>query len=177
MARSTWASERALDRGEIKVYTVPVYGSEEKEIVIRAVIDVEPSRIWPLISDCQNFKNNRDGILESDMLSRNGDQVICRVTVDLPWPVSNLTSVTNATHTVKDGFWQRKWYLLKGDYITNQGSWTLTYFKDNPRRTLVEYRLLVVPDSWVPDWIRRKAQKSALPGVIESMREQLGVAK
>ena len=104
-------------------------------------------------------------------LSRVGNVVTCTVTVDLPWPMSDLTAVTRAVHTVKDNFWQRRWKLVKGDYKVNSGSWTLRTFDGKLNRTYVEYRVHAEPKNWVPGWLRTRAQKSTLPDLIKKIRK------
>ncbi len=40
-------------------------------------------------------------------------------------------------------------------------------------RTLAVYRARIVPKAWVPDWIRRRAQRKTLPEMIERLRRQV----
>jgi uncharacterized protein YndB with AHSA1/START domain len=167
--------EPRLDRGEIVVESRPVRGSDYQEVVARGVIDAPPTRVWKLLTHCARFRRTLPRILASKELSRKTDgdvvRVVCQITADMPWPYSDLTEVTEARLTVKDGVWRRSWRLLRGDYKENQGSWELRRFRGGERRTLLTYRAIVVPTSWVPGWIRRAAQRRTLPQMYRRFRD------
>jgi len=165
-----------LDRGEVLVHVNKVGGYDE--VVLRAVLNAPPARVWRLVSNCGNFARTMPRIKASREISRRRDgngveHVVCRTTVDMPFPYSDPTSVTEAIHTVKNDRWSRRWWLLRGDYKENKGSWVLTPFKRDPQRTFLTYRVIGVPKAWVPDWIRRSAQKRTLPRMIQRFRELL----
>jgi hypothetical protein len=112
-------------------------------------------------------------VLESKQISKTGDVVVCQVTTDMPWPVSNLRSKTKAIHKVGPPVWSRTWSLLEGDFISNRGFWKLKPFGDDPKRTLVVYNIHVVPDIAVPDALLRKGMTSTLPDMITNLRKQV----
>lgn len=160
-----------LDGGEILVVARPVPGSSLPEVTARAVIDAPPEKLWAILQDCGNYQKTMSRVASSKELSRQGNKVVCQVEIGLPFPLSNLTGVTEATHTIGPPKWVRAWKLISGDYDANTGSWTLTTWKDNPQRTLAVYKVHAVPKSSVPDAILRKAQKSALPAMMEHLRK------
>jgi len=169
MARDRW--QRSLDRGEILVYTRSA--ARGPEVVVKAVIDAAPERVWRLVSQCNHYRQTMLRIKAAREISRRDSEVICRVTVDMPFPYSDLTATTRAIHRAGPEQYSRRWELINGDYKVNRGSWVLTPYRGDRRRTLVVYRAQAVPKAWVPDWIRRKAQQSSLPDLIRHLRGQL----
>ena len=113
-------------------------------------------------------------IAESQELSRSGNTSVCVVTVDMPMPISNLTSTSEATSTPGPGTWKRTWKLIKGDYKRNEGSWVLTPFDAEGKRTRAVYRVIADPKVSVPNFVIRKAQESALPDMMRKIRSQRG---
>ncbi len=162
--------KQRLDQGEIMVYTRPVKGSDLPEIVVKAVINAPPAQVWALVSRCARYAKFMPRIKASRELSRKGGRILCRVTVDMPFPYSDLTATTEVRHTVSKDRWYRRWRLIKGDYKVNRGSWVLTPFGGDSKRTYAVYRAQAVPNAYVPGVIRRMAQKSSLPKMIKALR-------
>lgn len=168
------ATDAQLAAGEILVTTRAIAGSELPEATVQAVIDAPPVAVWKIVDDCANYKRNMMRIAESKLLSRTGAVSVCEVTVDMPMPMRNMTSVNEATATVGPPQWKRAWKLLRGDYKRNEGSWTLTAFDTAGTRTRVVYKIWAEPNISVPNFLIRKAQLSALPDMIKKLRSTLG---
>ncbi|MCA9670764.1 MAG: SRPBCC family protein [Myxococcales bacterium] len=168
-----WDAE--LAKGKIFVTTRNV-GGNTPEVKVTAVINAAPDKVWALVTNCNRFSTTMPRIKASKELWRKGSKVACTVTVDLPWPLSDLTSTTLATHTVKADYRARVWKLVSGDYTQNRGSWVLRPFKGDKNRTHVEYTVHAEPKTWIPAWIRARAQKSTMPGIIKRLRKLLGVS-
>jgi len=162
----------ALDRGEILVYPQARSGSDEPDWVMKAVIDAPPARIWAMLSNCAGYTRIMPRIKAARVDRRDAKSDVCTVTVDMPFPYSDLTSTGLSTYhrDPSKGVLIRRWRQLSGDYEVNRGEWRLAPFRGDPRRTLVVYRVRVVPRAWVPGWIRRAAQRRTLPQTIEMMR-------
>jgi ribosome-associated toxin RatA of RatAB toxin-antitoxin module len=173
VASKDW--NRALADGEILVYTRPVKGSEVPEMIVKAVINSSPEKVWDLVSHCGNYTRTMLRIKAATEVSRKGNAIVCRVTVDMPFPYSDTTATTSVVHQVGGGRWSRRWTLLHGDYTANSGSWVLERYRGDPNRTLVLYSAHAVPRAWVPGWIRTQAQKKTLPEMIARLRKLLGV--
>ena len=104
----------------------------------------------------------------------NAMPVKTEIVVDLPFPMDDLRSVTDATHIIKkDKFYQRSWKLVEGDYQTNRGFWKLQAI-DQGKHTYVHYLVHVEPKTSVPDFLKRMAQKSKIPDMFENLRELVG---
>ncbi len=149
----------------------PVKDSDVPELVMQGVIEAPPEKVWPLIDDCGAYDKHMARIGASKQLERDGGRVVCRVTAQMPFPLSDLTAETVATHAVEPGVrWSRTWTLLKGDYKLNDGSWVLTPFRGDPKRTLAVYQIHVEPKVPLPDALIRSVQARALPDVMEKLR-------
>lgn len=171
------SADSAKDRlaaGEIIIKTSPVAGSSTPKLRAMAVVDAPPERVWAIIDKCDDYEKTMVRVAEAEELSRQGTKVRCKVTVDMPFPLSNLTAVTEATHTVKPGeLWERKWKLVEGDYKVNMGSWRLAPFDDAKTRTLVVYEVVADPKITIPEGIKKAAQKKSIPELMEHLREQV----
>lgn len=133
-----------------------------------AVLDAPPERIWDIIDRCADYKTTLVSIRESKELAREGDRRRCEVTVEMPFPLPNLTAVTEAEVAVKPGeSWRRAWHLVEGDYRQNAGSWTLTPAKNGG--THVTYAIVAQPKMPVPAFALRMAQNQAIPKLFEKL--------
>jgi ribosome-associated toxin RatA of RatAB toxin-antitoxin module len=162
-----------LDRGEISVRTHAVEGSGFPRVVVQGVIDAAPERVWAIVSNCNGYEGTMPRIRAAREVERNGDTVICEITVALPFPMSDLTARTRATHVEGPPRWSRSWTLIEGDYDVNDGSWILEPYKGDPGRTLATYSVHAEPHTSVPGWARRRAQTSSMPDIIEHLRAAL----
>jgi hypothetical protein len=163
-----------LDAGEILISSKKVPGSEQPRATVMAVIDAPPIKVWNIISKCADYSRTMVRVEASKLVWKRGDVHRCRVTLDLPFPLSTLTATTDAVHTVVPGKkWVRSWTLVEGDFERNSGSWTLAPFDSASKRTLVIYKVHVVPKLPIPDGIRRAVQRKTLPNMIEHLRKQV----
>ncbi|MBM4343739.1 MAG: SRPBCC family protein [Deltaproteobacteria bacterium] len=158
-----------LAAGEILVSTRDV-GADLPEATVQAVIDAPPATVWKIVDDCANYKKTMPRIVDSKVHSRNGSVAVCEVKFDMPAPFSDLVSVTEATSTAGPPQWKRVWKFLRGDYKRNEGSWTLSAFDAEGKRTRAVYRVLAIPNSTIPNFMIRKAQEGALPDVMKRVR-------
>jgi ribosome-associated toxin RatA of RatAB toxin-antitoxin module len=165
-----------LEAGKIVVTSVPVAGSSEPEHVMRAIVESPPASVWKVVSDCAHFKERLPHIAASAELSRVGSTVTCQVTIDMPFPTSNLTAVTEAIHDERADGMTRKWKLVRGDYEFNDGSWTIESYRGGSA-SLVTYRLHVKPKTAVPGFIRNLAQSKALPELMQRVRTEAAKLK
>jgi ribosome-associated toxin RatA of RatAB toxin-antitoxin module len=167
------AERGRLDRGEIVITTQAAAGIAIPRAVMTAVIDAPPADVWRIIERCDDYERTMPRIRHATELRREGDIVFCRITVDMPFPLSDLTATTRARHRVEPGLYERAWTLVEGDYERNEGSWTLTPFDAAGARTLVRYEALAVPKVSLPDFVLEKARDGSLPDIIEGLRAQM----
>ena len=111
------------------ITTQKIEGSSMPAATVRAIIDAPPDEVWPILIDCANYKNSMPRIVDSEAVSKTGDArkgvTQCKVTADMPFPISDLVSTTEAIHHVEGTHYERTWSLLKGDYKSVTGSWVL----------------------------------------------------
>jgi polyketide cyclase/dehydrase/lipid transport protein len=169
--------QERLARGEIVVRAEAVEGSKLPRIVATGVVDAPPEQLWPLIDHCADYVRTMIHITGAAELSRVGTHVVCRLTVDLPFPFPDLTSTTEAEHTVVPGVrYERRWKLVEGDYDENSGAWILVPYDQAGRRTLVTYEMHAVPKIFVPSFLQRIAQRKSIPAMFEKLRAQVASA-
>ena len=164
--------ESRLDKGEVVVTNRTVKGYDTPETTGKAVINAPPAKVWNIISRCGDYVKTMPRTKASKEVSRQGNKVVCEVTIIMPAPYSNLTSKSEATHTESPPKFVRARKMIEGDYKYNTGSWVLTPFKGDPKRTLAVYTVLAEPKAWIPAWIRKAAQKKTLPDIMERLRQQ-----
>ena len=166
-------SNDALGKGEISVDVVDVKGSPMPKVVVKGVVDAPPAKVWEIVSDCTKYKQRMSRIKAAKLVKKTGQTYICDVTVELPFPLSNLRATTTAKHVTGPPSWSRTWTLLEGDYERNDGSWVLQEFAGDPNRTFVVYSVHAIPNTAVPDWLRKRAQESSMPDVIKRLRAEV----
>lgn len=171
-------TKERLATGEVIVTTKQVAGSTVAAVTAMAVINATPARVWAVVENCNDYSKTMIRTLESKELWRKGNKVRCKVTIDMPFPLSDLTATTDAIHTVKAGKkYKRAWSLVTGDYAHNSGSWTLVPFDDTGKTTLAIYKVHAVPNVPIPEGIQRAAQRKSLPNLMENLRKQVGAGK
>lgn len=176
VARADEAVDKRLAAGEILVDPVAVAGSEMPGVKMEAVIDAPPASVWRLIDRCADYTQNMPRIAEAEELSRHGATVRCRIVLETLWPMKNVSALTRAEHTRKDGAYRRQWTLESGDYDKNDGSWTIEPFDAGATRSRVTYEVHAILKSSVPGFIRDYARKKGLPALIVRMRERVKTA-
>lgn len=162
-----------LDKGELVTSAKKVPGSEFPQSVGMMVIDAPARAIWGVIDRCGDYKRTMQRVKTSKEIWRKGSKVRCDVVIDMPSPLDDLRTVTDAVHTVVPGRkYVRAWKMVSGDFKSNAGSWTLVPFDESGSRTLVIYKVHAVPKTAVPDMVIRLAQKKALPKALEHLRSR-----
>ena len=137
-------------------------------------VDALPAAVWPVVVNCQYFSEFLPSVDQSRLLSRQGHVADCETEVDLPFPLRDIYTVTrNVEVALESGGWQRRWTLLRGSYSRNIGSWTLLPWPGDDGDTLVVYNVDIDPDSFVPNFILRRLQRSTAPRVFDAVRERV----
>ncbi len=167
------AADPALPaKGEVEVKAFAVAGSDVPKIVVRAVMDLPPKKIWQIVSDCAHYKDRLPRVAASELVKKVGNVHTCKVTIALPFPLSNLTATTEAVHEESDQGMIRRWKLISGDYKVNQGSWEVKPLNKEGTSSLVTYTVHAEPNTALPAFIRESAQKKALPDMMERVRAE-----
>jgi len=160
-----------LAQGEIITSSKKVPGSDMPEATGLMVVNAPPQPIWRLLDRCGDYKRTMQRVTRSKEVWRKANVVRCEIVIDMPAPLDDLRAVTDATHTVVRGKkYVRAWKLVEGDFESNTGSWTLVPFDERGTKTLVIYKVHAVPNTSVPDVVKRLAQRKALPKALEHLR-------
>ena len=165
---------------EIRVRTVPVPGRDQPRLIADAIVEAPPARLWAILRDCNRYRTNLPSISHSRELSRSGDlaagtaQIRCEITVDLPWPLDDLTSISVARHrSLPGGGFERSWRLESGNYEYNEGSWRIEA-REGGQKSYLRYTLLVQAATALPDWLKRSAQRRSIPKLFRHLRRLVG---
>ncbi len=166
------AMKSRLEKGDVIVSTEPIPGSPAPRLIVVALIDAPPEKVWPHIENPAAHEQFMPRVKRSEELWREGDENRMRTTIDMPFPLKNLTATTRGKHTVVVGErWERAWKLESGDYLSNEGTWVLTRWDAN--RTLVRYAAIVHPKVPIPKMIQSAVQEKAMPRMIEALRDRV----
>ncbi len=167
-----------LEKGEV-IVQAKVLGDEGTVVAGAMVLmDFAPERIWRHIDDCGRYDQFMPRVSKSTEIVREGAKVICRVEIDMPFPMSDLWSETDARHDQPDpDTFRRRWKLGKGTYRVNEGHWTISRWKDSPERALVKYRIKVQPEAKMPGAMLKEAQRRSLPEMMEALRKRTADTK
>jgi ribosome-associated toxin RatA of RatAB toxin-antitoxin module len=157
-------------KGEVQVNVYTVAGSKTPKVVVRAIVEQPPRKVWAVVSDCAHYSSRLPRVAKSRLVSKVGNKHTCEVTISLPFPLANLTAVTEATHEESESGMSRRWKLVSGDYTVNNGSWEVRPLDAAGTSSLVTYTVQAEPTTSVPDFVRMSAQKKALPELIERVR-------
>ena len=166
----------AVRAGEVDVRFKKMKGGEMPSVLAFGVIKAPLSKVWAMVTDCGRYHLTMPSVKDSALISGSlkSGKMRCKIVADLPWPMSDLTSVVDVTIKVKGGgVHERSWTLVEGDYKRNEGSWTLTPI-DGGASTLLRYQLYVEPNTSVPDFLKRQAQKIKIPGLFKAIRKHVG---
>ena len=158
------------------VRIVEVKGNDTPKVVAKGVIDQPPEKVWQVVSECANYKKRMPRIEASRLVKQEGNKHTCEVTIAMPFPLSNLTALTEAVHEVNEKGMSRRWKLVRGDYKFNEGSWEVKPLEGG-KKSLVVYTVHAEPNTSLPNWIREAAQKKAIPELFERVGEEAAKMK
>lgn len=161
----------AVDPSAVQVRTTAVKGSDMPRITAKAVLSQPPEKVWKVVSDCAKYKGRMARVVSARLVKKEGNKHTCEVTVEMPFPFSNLTAVTEATHEESAEKLTRRWKLVKGDYKRNTGSWEIKPV-DGGKKSEVTYTLHVEPNISLPNAIIEAAQKKALPDMFVKLEQE-----
>lgn len=163
----------AIDPSAVDVRTTAVKGSDMPKITAKAVLAVPPEKVWGVISDCSKYKGRMPRVAAAKLVKKEGNKHTCEVTVEVPFPFSNLTAVTEAVHEESADGMSRRWKLVRGDYKKNEGSWEIKPLEGG-KKSQVTYTLHVEPNTSLPSSILEAAQKKAIPDLFVRLEKEAG---
>ena len=167
---------KRVREGKIDVSFKSMPGGDMPSVLAFGVVKAPLSKVWAMITDCGRYHLTMPSVKDSALLSGSvkAGKMRCKIIADLPWPLDDLTSIVDVKIEVnQSGVHTRSWSLVEGDYKRNEGSWTLTPI-DGGASTLLRYQLYVEPNTRVPDFLKRQAQKIKIPGLFKAIRAHVG---
>jgi ribosome-associated toxin RatA of RatAB toxin-antitoxin module len=162
-----------LARGETVLEFQKVDGYPQSAVLLSVMLEAPPEQVFALVDGCNGYAGLMPRTLSSVEVSRVGDSSVCRWVVDVPFPMKNLSTEVAATSRHTPGLWTREFKQTRGDFRRNEGLWTLTPFRGDPRRTRLEYRLFVAVDAIFPDAFVKLGQRGGMTDMVQSLRARL----
>lgn len=159
-----------LDQGEIVVHTRTVRGSEVPRVTVIGVVAAPPEEVWAIVSSCTRLQEVLEAGSVAEVLRSDGPKTRCQVRVAMPFPFDNLVSITDVRLRVGKGRWRSTWTMAGGNFVANDGSWTLAPHGDG---TLVVYEVHAAPDLAIPKPLLVQTQRSRMTAMLERIREVL----
>lgn len=163
--------KKVLEKGDSVVRRLEPAGGKGVAVLAVSVVDAKPPEVWPVVRDCQYFKDFMPRTKHSELKEEDGVK-LCRVELSMPFPLKDLWSETKSTVNEAPPRFRRDWSLVHGTYLRNDGSWTLLPWADGAK-TLVVYRIDTQPDSMVPDGLARAAQSKSLPDMMAAVKKRV----
>ena len=166
---------RRLGTGELLIERLEPTGGEGVAARAKAVIEAPVSKVWPAVRDCQHFKEFMPRTLQSELRESKGNERLCYVELDMPWPLDPVGLETLSTiEELPKGAFRRSWRMTQGKFKHNTGSYQVEPFNGDASRTLLTYTVDALPDLPVPDAVLRNAQASTLPKMFDAIGQRAG---
>lgn len=162
-----------LDKGEVVVDFETVAGVPQPAIRTVAVLEASPERVFALVDNCAGYAGLLPRVASSTESARDGGTSLCAWTVDLPFPLKDLSTHVAVTSERAPQVFTREFKQTRGDFLRNEGTWRLTPFRGEPNRTRLEYRLLVAIDTIVPSGFVRSGQMGGMNDLVANLRARL----
>lgn len=166
---------RRLDAGEVLLTRLEPAGGVGAAAQAKGVIEAPVSKVWPAVRDCQHFDKFMPRVMRSELREDRGDELLCFVLVDMPWPADDLEAETlSKIERLPDNTFRRSWHLVRGSFEHNTGSYEVAPFQGDPDRSLVTYIIDANPNVPLPDAVLKQAQAKTLPELFEKIAEHVG---
>jgi ribosome-associated toxin RatA of RatAB toxin-antitoxin module len=161
----------AIDPSAVVVRATAVKGSDMPRITAKAILSQPPEKVWAIVSDCSKYKGRMPRVASAQLVKKEGNKFTCKVTIEVPFPFSNLTATTEAVHEESPEGMTRRWKLVSGDYKKNEGSWEIKPLEGGTK-SQVTYTLHVEPNTSLPSSILEAAQKKAIPDLFVRLEQE-----
>jgi hypothetical protein len=146
-----------------------VAGHALPRIDATTTIDAPVERLWPLVSECNRFREYMDIELSREV-NRRGTWSRCQLVVDVPFPFGKLRSISDQSDDSVPGRHRASWKLVSGDYHYDEGFWELTPL--GPGRTRVRYVTLTEPKLPVPRGMLLDGQRDFVKDLLARLRKR-----
>lgn len=141
-------------------------------VTMSALLSETPDAVWDVVVDCAHFQDFMPRMRESEASETPAGDRLCRTVSDLPFPLSDFESqVLSRTREDRDGTRHRYFEQVPGDWSFEEsvGHWAVIPLADGANRTLLRYRIAVVPRIKLPKFIVRAAQERTAPDMFAAI--------
>lgn len=164
----------ALLRGEDLFKLVEVSGSPASRGFVKGVVDAPLWRVFEVITDFDGQRGFMPRVRESRIVSRRAASLRYRTSLDLPWPVPDVSYMAEVSWSADRRFIRFVMVPGTGRGVRNfDGHWKLAPFRGSATRTIVQYDLHFEPTTDWPGWLLDAGTRSSLEDVLPSLRKQL----
>jgi ribosome-associated toxin RatA of RatAB toxin-antitoxin module len=172
-ARLTLEQKRRLARGEVLTHSWKDTKADVGKGWAMGVVDATPEQVFQVVADVTRYRLFMKRMTSSKIVRKASGSYDFYYTIDMPWPISDLWCETRNTHEIdrKRRRYRRRWKLLKGTFIHNQGYWLVTPFGKN--KALLSYSVVLRPQISLPNFVLDYATKVALPRSVKGMRARV----
>ena len=168
------ATPEALRNGRIEVVEQPTANGRGVALRACGTVEAPPHAVWAVLRDCGQFEQFLPRVSRSRLTSREDNVVVCDETIDLPFPLGQLHSISRVIESPRpDGGFERRWNLIRGTYRHLEGAWLVLPADAAASRSVVVYEVDMDPDTVIPDFVLRHAQSAAAPEVFQAVRERV----
>ena len=169
------SAERArLRRGEIITRYWKVPGREVGRGWAAGVINASPEAVFAVVGDVERYGKVFPRVINSKVMKRRSPTSYdWFYRIDMPWPLSDHWCITRNTHLLnrKQRRYTRRWRLLKGTFVHNQGFWLVRPWGKG--KALLYYSVMLKPRVTAPDFVLHHVSRVALPRSVKSMRRRV----
>ena len=146
---------------------------------VMGVIAHSPERVMRLIEDFETHSEFMSDTSLSEVVGREGDDILCRGVTDTPWPMDDREWINRA----RGGPVQLEGVdvvLVTFDYVPGSGNivdargyWLAIPWGPDGSSTLLRFRVQIDLGSWLPDFIKNWGTENFLPIKITDLRARL----
>lgn len=169
-----WAQTAAVPErvaaGEVLVGQRPVAGFSIPAVSLDFAVDAPAEKVWAVIDDCKGYVKSMPRVIAARETLREGGRTVCTWTVGMPFPFKDIDTTVEARNKIGDGKWTRDFRQTAGDFLKNEGQWSVMRFADG-KRTWVHYDLHAVMNSAVPDALVKRGQMQAMRDIAKNIRD------
>jgi hypothetical protein len=143
-----------------------------------ALIQAPVNQLAEILLDYPNATKWAPSMAEMRLVSRAGNIDVLEGVTDLPWPIPDRTwrmrAVIGPKTVAGRSAWTNEFQYVPGTGNINEsaGYWVLAPLPDDPEWTYAKYVLYGDPGISLPDFVIRWASGSALPGIMNGLRNR-----
>ena len=168
------ASRDELLGGKLALREQTPEGPRGVALRVCGTVDAPPAAVWEVLRDCGKFEEFLPGVAHSRLTQREAGVAYCDETIDLPFPLRDLESLSRVREEpLAGGGFARRWEVVRGTYRRRRGAWLIYPLDQAAARSLVVYEVDMEPETMIPDFLIRYAQSTAAPEVFRAVRERV----